>query len=102
MCRWSFSLNNSPSANYGSASESLTENGSSIDVDIVSSSSNNYGDNTLVWEPSGLSFPSGQADRTINITVSGIGNASQSSYFYQVIVINPEFLSDVIYTNGFE
>ncbi|MBL4659395.1 MAG: CAP domain-containing protein [Alcanivoracaceae bacterium] len=100
--RWSFSLNTSPSANYGSASVSMTENGSPISLNVVSRTDNGFGDNTIIWQPSGLSFPSGQADRTINVTVSGIGNASQSSYSYQVIVINPEFLSDVIYADGFE
>ncbi len=100
--RWSFSLNNSPGANFSAATVTMTENGTPIPLNIISRTDNGYGDNTLVWEPDSLNFPGGQADRVINITVSGIANASQSSYSYQVIIINPEYLSDVIFEDDFE
>ncbi len=100
--RWSFSLNNSPGANFSAATVTMTENGTPIPLNIISRTDNGYGDNTLVWEPDSLNFPGGQADRVINVNVSGISNATQSSYSYQVIVINPEYLSDVIFKDGFE
>ena len=87
--RWSFSLNSSPGANFSSASISMNENGIPVVLNIVSSNANGYGDNTLVWEPSGLVFSARQADRTFDIVVSDIGNADQSTYSYQVTVIDP-------------
>ena len=103
--RWSFSLNSAPGANFSSASVSMQESGSPVVLNIVSSSTNGYGDNTLVWEPSGLVFSAGQADRVFDIVVSGISNAGQSTYSYRVTVIDPDMDppdSPGIFSDGFE
>jgi uncharacterized protein YkwD len=100
--RWSFSLNNSPGANYSSATVSMHEGGVPVTLNIVSSNQNGYGDNTLVWEPSGLVFSAGQADRVFDITVSNIGNADQSEYSYRVTVIDPAMEPPGIFSGGFE
>ena len=100
--RWSFSLNSAPGANFSSASVSMQENGVPIVLNIVSSSANGYGDNTLVWEPSGLVFSAGQADRVFDIVVSNVSNSGQSVYSYRVTVIDPEMDPPGIFSNGFE
>ena len=100
--RWSFSLNSAPGANFSAASISMHENGIPVVLNIVSSNTNGYGDNTLVWEPSGLVFSAGQADRTFDIVVSDIGNADQSTYSYQVTVIDPAMDPPSIFSDSFE
>jgi uncharacterized protein YkwD len=100
--RWSFSLNNAPNANYSSATVSMYEKGVPVALNIVSSTANGYGDNTLVWEPLGLAFSSGQADRKFNIVISNITNAGQSEYSYQVTVIDPAMVPSEIFSDSFE
>ena len=80
----------------------MNENGIPVVLNIVSSNTNGYGDNTLVWEPSGLIFSAGQADRTFDIVVSDIGNADQSTYSYQVTVIDPAMDPPGVFSDGFE
>ena len=99
--RWSFSLNTAPYANYSSASVSMYEKGIPVTLNIVSTE-DNYGDNTLVWEPSGLAFSSGQDDRKFTIVISNITNAGQSEYSYQVTVIDPSMAPSVIFSDSFE
>ncbi|MEE4273867.1 MAG: CAP domain-containing protein [Thermoanaerobaculales bacterium] len=99
--RWSLSLNSSPYANYGSATVTMTENGSPISLSVVSRANNGYCDNTIVWEPSGLSFTPGAADRTITVTVSNIGG-SPSSVTYDVVVIDPSLYPEEVFADGFE
>ena len=100
--RWSFSLNNAPGANYSSASVSMYEKGVPVALNIVSSTAIRLGDNTLVWEPSGLAFSSGQDDRKFTIVISNITNAGQSEYSYQVTVIDPSMVPSVIFSDSFE
>ena len=51
---------------------------------------NGYGDNTLVWQPSGLSFSPPMQDRTIDVTVSNIRvNGLAQEHTYHVTVIDP-------------
>jgi len=103
--RWSFSLNSAPGANFGSASISMHENGVPVVLNIVSSTANGYGDNTLVWEPSGLAITAGQADRAFDIVVSGVSNTGQSTYSYRVTVIDPDMGPPdppSLFSNGFE
>jgi hypothetical protein len=99
--RWSLSLNSSPSASYGSATVTMTENGSPISLSVVSTADNGYCDNTIVWEPSGISFTPGGPDRRITVTVSGIGG-TPSSVIYDVVVIDPSISTDEIFADGFE
>ena len=98
---WSFSLNNAPAADYRSASISMYEKGILVTLNIVSTE-DNFGDNTLVWEPSGLAFSSGQDDRKFTIVISNITNAGQSEYSYQVTVIDPSMAPSVIFSDSFE
>lgn len=102
--RWSFSLNSSPSANYSAATVSMQEGSTPVALNIISRTANGYGDNTLVWEPSGLSFSAGQADRAFDIVVSNVSNAGQSTYTYRVTVIDPAIVIDPpgIFTDSFE
>jgi uncharacterized protein YkwD len=87
--RWSFSLNTEPRADYSSATVSMMEGGVPVNLVIVSDDRTGYGDNTLIWTPSGLNFSAGQADRVFDIEISNVGNAGQEVYTYQVTVIDP-------------
>jgi len=102
--RWSFSLSSWPSANYSATTVSMYENDVPVALTIVSTTDNGYGDNTLVWEPSGLAFSGGQADRAFDIVVSNVSNAGQSEYSYRVTVIDPAIVLDPpgIFSDGFE
>lgn len=100
--RWSFSLNTAPSASYASATVTLRENGVAVPTTVVSDSVTFYGDNTIVFEPSGLFYSPGMADRTFEVTVSGIQGAPQSTYVYEVTVIDPAVDTGEIFADGFE
>ena len=100
--RWSFSLNSSPYADYSGATISMLEGGMPVSLNIISDDFVGYGDNTLVWEPSGLSFSAGQGDRVFTIEVSNVGNAEQSVFSYQVTVIDPAMAAPGVFTDGFE
>ena len=58
-------------------------------------------DNTIVWEPTGLYFTPGGADRRITVTVSGIGG-TPSSVTYDVVIMDPSISTDEIFSDGFE
>jgi hypothetical protein len=88
--RWSLSRNSSPGADFSGATVAMSEDGQPIGVTVLAVQ-NGFGDNTLVWEPSGLSFAAGQADRTIRVTVSNIMvGGSPRTFVYDVIVIDPD------------
>lgn len=93
--RWSLSY---PGADFGSAAITMTQNGSPVPVSVISRTDNGYGENTIVWEPSGLQV-SGQQDVTFNITVSGIGGAG-GSYSYSVTAFNPGVLGQSVTISG--
>jgi hypothetical protein len=99
--RWSLSLNSSPGAGYGSATVTMTEDGSPISLSVVSRSDNGYCDNTIVWEPSGLTFTPGGEDRRITVTVSGI-SGTPSSVTYDVVIMDPDVVTELIFSDGFE
>jgi hypothetical protein len=95
--RWSLSY---PGAGFGSAVVTMTQNGSSVPVTIISRTDNGYGDNTIVWEPSGL-LVSGQQDVSFNVTVSGIGGTGvPASYSYSVTAFNPGVLGQSVTIAG--
>jgi uncharacterized protein YkwD len=101
--RWSLSLNTGSSVSFTSATVTMTENGSPIPLTVVSDSATGYCDNTIVWEPSGLSFGSGMDDRTITVTVSNISvSGSPHTEVYDVVVIDPTVAGDLIFDDGFE
>lgn len=97
--RWSFSVN-SGSIGYGSAQVTMTENGSPISLSVVSRSDNGYCDNTIVWEPSGISFTPGGPDRTFTITVSNMTGSADVTY--EVVIIDPDVNVEEIFADGFE
>jgi hypothetical protein len=99
--RWSLSLNTSSSVSFASADVTMTEGGSPVSLSVVSRTNNGYGDNTIVWEPSGLSFFAGMEDRRFTVTVSNI-SAPQSTVVYDVVVMDPAIVTDLIFSDGFE
>lgn len=98
--RWSFSLNTSPSVSFASADVTMTENGSPVSLSVVSRTNNGYGDNTIVWEPSGLFFAQGDPDRRFTVTVSNI--SGPQTWVYDVVVMDPDTVTDTIFDDGFE
>jgi len=101
--RWSLSINTGSSVDFSSAVVTMTEGGSSVGLTVVSRTDNGYGDNTIVWEPTWLSFVPGAQDRTFSITVSNIiVGGSPKTEAYNVVVIDPAVTSDGIFSDGFE
>ncbi len=88
--RWSFAY---ASADFSSASVTMTSNGSSISLNQASVL-NGYGENTLVWIPLGLNdgagWPLSGADTTYSVDIRNVVVNGQSREFsYQVIVFDP-------------
>ncbi len=84
--RWSLSY---PGANFGSATVTMTQNGTTVPLSIVSRTDNGYADNTIVWEPSGLP-DSVTSDLPYVVTVSGIsGSGIPSSKTYTTTLFDP-------------
>ncbi len=98
--RWSLSLNTSSQPSFASATVTMTEGGTPVPLSVLPLN-DGYGDNTIVWEPSGLFFSPGMADRRFTVTVSGIGGP-QSTVVYDVVVMDPGVSTDEIFSNGFE
>lgn len=82
--RWSFGI---PGANFSSANVTMSGPEGNIPLTIVSTTAN-YGDRTIVWEPQGI-ITNSENDVSYEVTVSGITNAPQASYTYTVIIIKP-------------
>ena len=100
--RWSLSLNSDPNADYTNSTVTMITGGSPVALSIVSRTAN-FGDRTIVWEPSGLSMGSGMNDLTVTVKVAAIGNSSTTSVTYDVTIIDPTIvISDEIFSNGFE
>jgi hypothetical protein len=88
--RWSLSRNSVPGADFSGAAVAMRLAGKSVALRVLPVA-NGFGDNTLVWEVSGLAFGSGQKDKTIrveveNVVVGGVSRRLQ----YEVTVIDPE------------
>jgi hypothetical protein len=95
--RWSISY---PGAGFGSATVAMTQGGVAVPVSVVSRSDTGIGDNTLVWEPTGLQV-SGLQDVPYNVTVSSIsGTGVPSSYSYTVTAFNPDVLGQSVTISG--
>jgi len=101
--RWSLSLNTGAVVSFASADVSMTEGVTPVSLSVVSRTNNGYGDNTIVWEPSGLSFTPGAQDRVFTVTVTNImvGGTPQTEV-YNVVVIDPNVVTDLIFSDGFE
>lgn len=84
--RWSFGI---PAADFRSAAVTMKYvAGGSITIAQEPVSHNSYGDNTIVWRPSGISL-SGPGDVVCSVFVSGVLSAPQASYAYQVCIFQP-------------
>jgi hypothetical protein len=95
--RWSLSY---PGADFTTAAVSMSLNGTTVAVTVVSRNNNGYGDNTLVWEPASL--PGNvTADLPYVVNVTGIkGPGVPTSKSYTVRVFNPDILGDEITIAG--
>jgi hypothetical protein len=101
--RWSLSLNTGSSVSFASANVTMTEDGSSVPLSVVSRTDNGYGDNTIVWEPSGISFTPGGQDRRFTVTVSDIMvGGSPQTVAYEVVIMDPDVVVDLIFADDFE
>ena len=88
--RWSLSRNKNTGVDFTAATVTMKQAGNSIPVNILPNFANGIGDNTLVWEPQGLTLGPG-ADKTIAVKVSGIKIDGQTTQFtYDVIIIDPQ------------
>lgn len=98
--RWSFSWSG---ANFSNAVVSMTRNGAPLGVPAYEAIVNGYGDNTLVWIPQGVTYTQPAADVTYRVTIIGIsGGGAPSAISYDVIVVDPYNLDDVVFKNGFD
>lgn len=85
--RWSFSR---PNASFGSATVAVTQNGTPLTVNIVSTADNGFGDNTLVWTVAGVPTTAPTTDRPYLVTLNNVViNGNPQSFSYTVTVIDP-------------
>jgi uncharacterized protein YkwD len=85
--RWSFSR---PNASFGSTTVSVTQNGTPLTVNIVSTADNGYGDNTIVWTVAGVPTTAPANDRPYVVTLNNVLiDGSSRSFSYTVTVIDP-------------
>ena len=98
--RWSLSY---PNADFGSALVSMSLNGTNVPLTVVHRSTSktaNYGDRTIVWEPTGLPATV-TSDLAYLVTVSGIkGTGVPTSKSYTVRIFNPDILGEQIAISG--
>jgi len=64
------------------------ESGAPVALSVVSKTDNGYGDNTIVWEPSGI-VTNGVNDVSYTVTVNGVSGGVQATYSYMVTLIKP-------------
>jgi len=85
--RWSFSKR---LADFTNTTVSMTDgSGNAVPCTIVSNTDDGYGDNTIVWEPTGINTTSA-SDVPYNVTVSHVNiNGNDSTYTYKVTIIKP-------------
>lgn len=94
--KWSLSY---PSANFASATVTMTRDGANVPLTVVSKTDNGQGDNTIVWEPTGLPTTAA-TDITYQVNVSGITGASSTSHSYSVILFDPDRLNEEVTITG--
>lgn len=95
--RWSLSY---PGANFGSATVTMTRGTSVIPTTIISRADNGYGDNTIVWEPAGVSTAI-TADTSYQVTVANISGAGiPTSHRYTVTLFDPNVLGEEVVVTG--
>jgi uncharacterized protein YkwD len=102
--RWSLSIQN---ADFSHATVSMTRNGVALAAPKIDAfefngqpSGSFIGDNTIVWEPTGVTYTKPSLDVVYHVTVSGIVG-SPTSVSYDVTVFDPASKGDPIFANGF-
>lgn len=99
FARWSFALpvGSGFSPDFTSANVTMTHDGANVPLTVIHRSAGpGVGDPTLVWEPNGFPLSSAPgSDQTYTVNISGITRAPQSSYSYEVTVIDPHTLSPI-------
>jgi hypothetical protein len=83
--RWSFGI---PNANFSAATVTMTGTSGNVPLSVVSNNAVGYGDNTIVWAPTGIDLTN-DADVSYHVVVSGITGAAQASYAYDVKIFKP-------------
>lgn len=95
--RWSLSY---PNADFSAAVVTMSRGGVAVPLTVVSRTDDGYGDNTLVWEPAGVSF-GGESDVTYQVSVSGIGGPGvPASTSYAVTPFDPAELGEEVSIAG--
>ncbi len=88
--RWSFSF---PNADFSSSTVSMQQNSRSVNISVEPTATG-FGENTIVWIPTGMSSsdqwskPNSDETYTININNVGVGGEIKS-FTYNVIVFDP-------------
>ena len=89
--RWSLSY---PGANFAGATVTMTQGATSVPTTIISNVDDGYGDNTLVWTPTGVPAVV-SVDTPYQVTVAGMSGAGvPTSYTYTVTLFDPNTLGD--------
>jgi hypothetical protein len=97
--RWSFSLNASATVDFSNASVSMTRGGVPVSLTVFTGALG-YGDNTLAWETSGLSFTGGGADEDVSVQVNNVlVNGVATNFPYTVTVIDPARVPAPVFTD---
>jgi uncharacterized protein YkwD len=97
--RWSFSVNTSASVSFTSASVTMTRGGSPVSLTVLPDAFG-YGDSTIAWEPSGLTFPGGEPDDPVSVQVNNVFvGGVPTNYSYVVTVIDPALVGPPTFTD---
>ena len=94
FARWSFAVLNPQSLfsgiDFSATTVKVTSpDGTSLPVNIISRTDNGYGDQTIVWEPSGV-ITSSTSDLKYHVTLENVNvNGSNNTYMYEVNIIKP-------------
>jgi len=94
FARWSFAVLNPQSffsgVDFSATTVKVTSpDGTSIPVNIISRTDNGYGDQTIVWEPSGV-ITNSASDLKYHVTLENVNvNGSNNTYMYEVNIIKP-------------
>ncbi|HET6633324.1 MAG TPA: hypothetical protein VFG73_11555 [Rhodanobacteraceae bacterium] len=104
--RWSFSW---PGADFSNATVSMSRDGVPLDPPGYEPLANGYGENTLVWLPPAgdagdeVSYARPGHDTDYHVVITGIrGGGAPATIDYDVVVIDPWVIQDVIFTSSFE
>jgi hypothetical protein len=85
--RWSFS---SPNADFSQATVTMTRGGSPISLSL-NPVEVGFGDNTIIWEPSGIPSTAPSSDTSYEVTISNVlVGGSPMQFKYTVILIDPD------------